>query len=159
MTLGCKDKRDCLAYGCQDAKVCGPNRASGHLQNSMASEKMEPKASAPEDVIQAGGAEGALAEALSFKLTHHVDDAKALIRGDAPNGAVAIGQANAEGATTSTPRVSVLLTGSEKGLEVNGKLHTWDSLQDVGKVSAGDLVILHYLSSYLLKVAASVEGV
>ncbi|WP_290901884.1 hypothetical protein [Aquabacterium sp.] len=27
-----------MAYGCQDAQVCGPNRASGHLQNSMVSE-------------------------------------------------------------------------------------------------------------------------
>lgn len=42
MGLGCKDKRDCMAYGCQDPTLCGPNRASGHLQNSMVSERMEP---------------------------------------------------------------------------------------------------------------------
>lgn len=43
MGLGCKDKRDCMAYGCKDPALCAPNRASGHLQNSMASERMEPK--------------------------------------------------------------------------------------------------------------------
>lgn len=114
--------------------------------------------SAAENLVKAGWADRALDEAELFKRSHNPKDANALIRGDAPHGAVAIGQADAHSAAGATPRVSVLLTGSEKGLEINGKLHTWDSLQDMGQVGPGDLVILHYLGSYLLKVAASVEG-
>ena len=109
------------------------------------------------NVVKASdGLAGALAEAKAFKVANQADYIHAKDAGNAKDWTRSVCQADAAEVAASTPRVSVVLTGLDKGLEIGGKLHTWDSLQDAGLISDGDVVVLHYLGSYLRKVAASV---
>lgn len=112
--------------------------------------------SSTENVTQHCMLAGAFAEAKAFKIANKPESVGALERGNCEDGAGAFGDADAVPVAATAPRVCIVLAGGGKGIEIGGELHTWDSLQSGGHIGPGDRVVLHYLGSYFLKVAASV---